>query len=207
MCQIGVKLLTVGNYWSNYLFTLKWDHLYLYSNTPNTTIRLSALNFSLVHHSIRCFGCKQKQLPFFCLQTAFRYHWTYLKIMSICQTVHCLLWASLWLNCDAQTSTDVWTCWKALVLSPPCSLTETDARELCSSPSQGFQLGTACRISSLSQHCTCVQSQLIVMYEQGRAFLYIHIYNELCTMMAAVWHKTPPLLGFGPWKGQTTLLC
>lgn len=93
--------------------------------------------------------------------------------MSICQTLHCLLLASLWLNTVMHKQTGpaekLWVCLLA------CSLTETDAWELCGSPSQSFQLGTACGISSLFQLFTCTVPQATGVTGMSRLEKHLHL--------------------------------
>lgn len=94
------------------------------------------------------------------LQTSPRYHWICLQIVSICQSLLCLLLASLWLNFAMQKQTLSGPAKKLGVLFLACSLIETAAWELCGVfPPQSFQLRTVCSYSSLSRVCTCAESQ------------------------------------------------
>lgn len=61
------------------------------------------------------------------LQTSPRYHWICLQIVSICQSLLCLLWASLWLNSAMQKQTLSGPTKKLGVLFLACSLIETAA--------------------------------------------------------------------------------
>lgn len=61
------------------------------------------------------------------LQTSPRYHWICLQIVSICQSLLCLLLASLWLNSAMQKQTLSGPAKKLGVLFLACSLIETAA--------------------------------------------------------------------------------
>ena len=106
--------------------------------------------------------------------------------MSIC--LHCLLLTSLWLNTVMHKQTLMaGPAEKLGVCLLACSLTETDAWELCGSPSQSFQLGTACQliISTLYLHS-------LIGHRGDRneqTCKNIYICNELYTMTSAVWYR------------------
>lgn len=76
------------------------------------------------HHSHE--SCHEQRL-----QTSPRYHWICLQIVSICQSLLCLLLASLWLNSAMQKQTLSGPAKKLGVLFLARSLIETAAWELC----------------------------------------------------------------------------
>lgn len=72
---------------------------------------------------------------------------------------------------------------KLRILSLACSVTETAAPELCGSPSQGFQMGKVCVISSLFQLCSLTGYR----EDLNKQALPKHhnICDELCIMKTA----------------------